>query len=480
MVTHEVAIAYDHKIQHNAPNIIPIRIAYTTPYTQMPYNLGAMLAPIQCMEWKEDGDESTIGQKLNQLIPHSSFHEPLPTDPLPAFDSQWLKELDASGGAVQLESHFYVERQVDSQAKLQILRKGVTLRIKGSRQIGKTSLLARLSHYANEHNFPVMYTDFQESDDSHFIDLETLLRYLADRTAEERQTNNGPDHYWKSPLGPKDKITRFLAREVLEQTSNPFVFMMDEVDRLFAYERYRWVEGYLLPSLENAELRVWSDRKIQPGQVWASEIEKTITQSRNMLVVLSPVGVASSLLELEYKSFLPLTSPKRNRHLIPLLLTPTRVPPYLAQYQCINFTDESRWNEATQELLLALGVSKLQDFDSYSHEAFKLLPSKKRYNTATIRKLLDVAFDDEDLSAFIYDYYRPLHPSSEEIQKTESTDLPSELWNLTSKSGKIQLLIEYAGQAKIYDKLLDDIARERPRHYAKYADQLEMSDDALS
>ncbi|MBV9707806.1 MAG: toll/interleukin-1 receptor domain-containing protein, partial [Chloroflexi bacterium] len=133
MVIHEVAIAYDHKNQHNAPNIIPIRIAYTTPYTQMPYNLGAMLAPIQSMEWTEDGDESTIGQKLNHLMhaeqlkalehdathttdTHSSVDEPLLATPLPAFDAQWLNELDASGGAVQLESHFYVERQVDSQA----------------------------------------------------------------------------------------------------------------------------------------------------------------------------------------------------------------------------------------------------------------------------------------------------------------------------------------------------------------------------
>ncbi|MBV9019314.1 MAG: toll/interleukin-1 receptor domain-containing protein, partial [Ktedonobacteraceae bacterium] len=242
-----------------------------------------------------------------------------------------------------------------------------------------------------------------------------------------------------------------------------------------------WVKGYLLPSLEIARLRVWSDRKIQPGQAWASETEKAIAQSRNMLVVLSPAGVASKSVLLEYRSLFPSNARETKCRLIPLLLTPTEVPPYLAQYQWINFTDRSRWNEAMQELLLALGVSTLQDFDSYSHEAFKLPPSKaKRYNTATIRKLLDAAFENEDLSAFIYDYYHPLYLSLEGIQKTESTDLPSEAWNLTSKSGKIQLLIEYAGKAKIYDKLLDDIARERPRHYGKFADQLEMSDDALS
>jgi hypothetical protein len=255
-------------------------------------------------------------------------------------------------------------------------------------------------------------------------------------------------------------------------------------DVYISYSRQdaRWVEGYLLPSLETAELRVWSDREIRPGQVWASEIEKTIAQSRNMLVVLSPAGIASSLVQGEYRSFFSSTARESNRLLIPLLLTPTLIPPYLARYHFINFTDRSRWHEAMQELLLALGVPKFQDFHGgYTYEAFKLPPSKaKRYNTATIRKLLDAAFEDKDLSAFIYDYYLPLYLSREEIQKTESTDLPSEARNLTSKSGKIQLLIEYAGKVKTYDKLLDDIARERPRHYAKYADQLEMSDDALS
>ncbi len=66
-------------------------------------------------------------------------HEMMPA-PLPAFDPQWLDKLDAPGGAVRLESPFYITREIDDQAKTEVLKRGVTLRLKGSRQMGKTCL----------------------------------------------------------------------------------------------------------------------------------------------------------------------------------------------------------------------------------------------------------------------------------------------------------------------------------------------------
>src|SRR5438876_3319508 len=40
MIIHEVSIAQSFKKQRGFPRIIPIRVAYTVPYTQMPYKLG--------------------------------------------------------------------------------------------------------------------------------------------------------------------------------------------------------------------------------------------------------------------------------------------------------------------------------------------------------------------------------------------------------------------------------------------------------
>jgi hypothetical protein len=304
MVIQEVSIAHSLKKERGSPTIIPIRVAYTVSYTQMPYKLGAMLELLQDTSWTEDGDEIEIGQKLDLAIGQNQPFQgnsspvqnsnivalacdgnPLQSDvklvsPLPAFDPQWLKELDApGGGAVRLESPFYVDRSVDGEAKEQLLHQGITMRLKGSRQIGKTSLLARLYQHANDNNYPIIYIDFQEMDTDQLRDLETLLRYLAERIADEQQTNASPNSYWQGGLGPKDKLTRFLGQEVLEQLSNPLVLIMDEVDRVFAFDEYRDDFFSLIRSWHNKrafiKFKVW--RKLNLVLAYSTEAFSFIT-----------------------------------------------------------------------------------------------------------------------------------------------------------------------------------------------------------
>jgi hypothetical protein len=51
--------------------------------------------------------------------------------------------LEAEGGAVPLESPFYIVRSADEEFHKAIARRESTVLVKGSRQMGKTSLLAR-------------------------------------------------------------------------------------------------------------------------------------------------------------------------------------------------------------------------------------------------------------------------------------------------------------------------------------------------
>lgn len=111
-----------------------------------------------------------------------------------------------------------------------------------------------------------------------------------------------------------------------------------------------------------------------------------------------------------------------------------------------------------QLLLEALGASQKQGTVNNSVST-RLILKSKRYNTAAIRKLLNEAFEDEDLMSFVYDYFLPLY---EQI-------IPS-----MTKNQKIQKIIEYADGEKQFDQLLDQIARERPRQYRRFADQLEI------
>lgn len=161
-----------------------------------------------------------------------------PALPRPAFNPEWLTYLDAPGGAVRLDSPFYIERDADVQAKKEILREGVTISVKGSRQVGKTSLLARLYQQARQYTYPVVYVDFQQLDNHILQDLNTLLRYLADLVARQLKVKQSPDHYWQKGIGSKGHLTNFLSYEVLVHTSTPVVLLMDEVDRILSFGNY--------------------------------------------------------------------------------------------------------------------------------------------------------------------------------------------------------------------------------------------------
>jgi hypothetical protein len=259
MILEEVRIAHEFERRRGTPIILPVRVAYTG---SLPYDLGAMLNRIQYVVWERDGDEINISEQLAQAIDQNLALPGQPPQavgavvelaadgnelspnvqiaaPLPAFDPQWLEQLTAPGGAVRLRSPFYMARQVDNQARGLILREGVTLRIKGCRQMGKSSLLARLYQHALDNNRQALYVDFQRLDGSHFQDINSLLVYLAILVARRFRTITEPREYWQTEFGPKDKLTFFLEEQVLVHAERPVVLLMDEVDRVFAEEAYR-------------------------------------------------------------------------------------------------------------------------------------------------------------------------------------------------------------------------------------------------
>ena len=222
-----------------------------------------------------------------------------------------------------------------------------------------------------------------------------------------------------------------------------------------------WVRDYLLPRLKAAGLRIWIDSaEIELGQIWESVIERALAQSRNMLVVLSPASVASSWIETEYTAFLNFKTKDGERLLIPLLLRPIEIPSFLRHFNWVDFTQEKNWESGMQALLKALRAPQLQDSSDYRQPVLsRSTPRSKRYDTAVIRKLLNEAFEDEELTAFIYDYLRPLY---------------DQLHPNTTKSWKIQKIIAYADKKMLFDQLLDNLAREKPLHYRRFESSLEI------
>src|SRR5262245_48524188 len=80
----------------------------------------------------------------------------------PRVDSTALREtLEPVGGAEPLESKFYIVRPTDDKFRAAIARQDSIVLVKGARQVGKTSLLARALQKAREGGARIVLTDLQ-------------------------------------------------------------------------------------------------------------------------------------------------------------------------------------------------------------------------------------------------------------------------------------------------------------------------------
>ena len=154
MVQQEIALS--HKISEDSggkPQILPVRLAYHEPFQ---YPLSIYLDPINWAVWESDADTQTLIAELTQAIaggtlPVSSLQQKrkllsaAPPESIPRpFPAAQPKALELPEGAMDLESSLYIHRPSDKVALRTILQQGVTITIKGPRQMGKSSLLTHV------------------------------------------------------------------------------------------------------------------------------------------------------------------------------------------------------------------------------------------------------------------------------------------------------------------------------------------------
>jgi len=100
-----------------------------------------------------------------------------------------------------------------------------------------------------------------------------------------------------------------------------------------------WVQGWLLPQLEKAGLRVCIDfRCFEPGAPILTEMERAVVESRKTLLVLTPDYLASEWAEFENILASTLDPAARQRRVIPLLLKPCELPLRTRALTYLDFT----------------------------------------------------------------------------------------------------------------------------------------------
>ena len=301
MVAGEVRTAKQLRDKQGKPAILPIRLNLPVD-DPLNYELRSILQTIQQKSWQTPADTPNLVQDILTLIgsgqvpsvAENSQRDVAPPShqrpPLPVAD------LELPSGTMPLDSAFYIRREpLDMRCLQEIENRGGLVRVKAPRQMGKTSLLARIRDRADELNYRTVTIDFLETDERTFTDSSLFLKRLC--ALVSRKLGFSPrkvTEFWDEELfGPKENCTDYFEEHVLSKIDTSLFLGLDELDRLFPYEA---VSKEFLTLL-----RSWNE-KAKVDTTWA-KLKLAIAHSTESYIVLesnvSPfnVGLAVELPE---------------------------------------------------------------------------------------------------------------------------------------------------------------------------------------
>jgi hypothetical protein len=231
------------------PRLVAIRVQYSGP---LPEPLDRILGHRPQLQWHKPEDNEPL---LAEVV--ESLRAPAQPEAHPDVSAHTAP----AGGAVALDSKFYVERDTDDEFKQAITRKDSIVLVKGARQIGKTSLLARGLDHARKIGSKVVLTDFQKLDANHLSSVESLFLKFGDFLADQLDLQVFLGELWDKRRSPNTNFERYLRHEVLGKLPGHLVWGMDEVDRLFGRSFGSEVFGLL---------RSWhNERALDPKGPWS-------------------------------------------------------------------------------------------------------------------------------------------------------------------------------------------------------------------
>ena len=141
-------------------------------------------------------------------------------------------------GQVELASHFYIERPpIEQRCYETIAQPGALIRIKAPRQMGKTSLLARILHSAENQGSRTVALSFQLANQRVFASSERFLQWFCASVSLEMGLLDAAQLAKYAQLadiiGSNQSCKAYLEQYLLPAVAAPLTLGLDEVDRVF-------------------------------------------------------------------------------------------------------------------------------------------------------------------------------------------------------------------------------------------------------
>lgn len=214
------------------------------------------------------------------------------------------------GGALPLDSPYYLARRADGEFREAIVRRASIVLVKGPRQVGKSSLLARALEDARRNRASVAFTDVQALGRDDLRSPAALYQALGRSLADQVKTPGSIQNIWNESDSPNTNFSRYV-RAVLGAHPH-VVWGLDEVDRLVGLDYASDVFGLF---------RSWHNRRaLDPGAPWGRLTLAIAYATEAHLLIADPnqspfnVGVRVALEDFDAREALELNA----RHGSPL------------------------------------------------------------------------------------------------------------------------------------------------------------------
>ncbi|MEQ9551800.1 MAG: AAA-like domain-containing protein [Coleofasciculus sp. G3-WIS-01] len=144
--------------------------------------------------------------------------------------------LEVPEGQVALNSIYYIERSpLESDCYQQIRQPATILRLEGSQQMGKTSLMARILADAQKQNYRTVRLSLHQAESPVFSAIAKFLRWFCVNVTRQLGLEPKLDEYWDEEMGCLISCTLYFQDYLLSHSDRPLVLAVDEVNQVLQY-----------------------------------------------------------------------------------------------------------------------------------------------------------------------------------------------------------------------------------------------------
>lgn len=164
----------------------------------------------------------------------AKLRKPLSRSPLDRLPHTETIELPQ--GQVPLGASLYVERPpIESECYGGILQPGALIRIKAAKQMGKTSLMARIVEHGRQRSYRTVTLNLELASSEILADVDRFFRWFCVMVGRELGLENQLEASWDDILGSSYNCTAYFREYLLAKQTQPVVLALDNVDVVFNY-----------------------------------------------------------------------------------------------------------------------------------------------------------------------------------------------------------------------------------------------------